>query len=132
MKILQSSAAAFILGIWILVAGCATTHNMLGTEYKKEFVHDPRAYFSQVWAVPDNDAFKVSGELHLRGTIGVNTPDYIEVALVGTAGEVFEIRKVAYYPRTKNGRGMHRKALFTAQFDQTPPTGTVIRLKSVD
>ncbi len=132
MKILQSSAAAFILGIWILVSGCATTQNMLGTEYEKEFVHDTRAYFSQVQTFTDNDGFKVSGELHLRGTIGVNMPDYVEVALVDTAGEVFEIRKVAYYPRTKNGRGMQRKARFTARFDQPPLIGTVIRLKSVD
>ena len=82
---------------------------------------NPEPYFSQVRAVADDDEFRVSGRLRLKGNIGANVPDFVKVALVDETGKVIESRKVAYYPRLLSGRRKHREARFTARFDQAPP-----------
>lgn len=132
MKKYQSFVVASFLAIMMLVSGCVTTRNMLGTEYQKELVPHSRTYFSQVWAVEDDDEFRVSGKLRLKGNIGANVPDYVEVALVDETGKVIGSREVAYYPRILNGRRKHREARFTARFEETPSAGSVIRLSNVN
>lgn len=116
----------------MVLSSCATTQNMVGKELTKETVPNSKTYFSQVWAVADDDEFRVSGKLRLKGTIGANVPDYVEVALVNEAGKVIVSRKVAYYPRILSGGRKHRVARFTARFDQAPPFGTIIRLENVN
>jgi len=132
MKKYQSLIVASFLGIVMFVSGCATTRNMLGTEYRKESVPNSRTYFSQVWAVADDDGFRISGKLRLKGPFGINVPDYVEVALIDEAGNIIDSRKVGYYPRILSGRRKHREARFTARFEQAPPSGTVIRLENVN
>lgn len=128
----QNLVVASLFGIVLFVSGCATTRNMLGNEYQKEAVPNSRTYFSQVWAVTDDDEFRVSGRLRLKGSSGTNVPDNVEVALVDETGKVIESRRVPYYPRILSGKRKHRGARFTARFDQAPPPGTIIRLENAN
>ena len=128
----QNLVVASFLGIVVLVSGCATTRNMLGNEYRKEAAPNSWTYFSDVWAVVDDDEFRVSGRLRLKGSSGANIADYVEVALIDETGKVIESRKVPYSPKILSGKRKHRGARFTARFDQAPPPGTIIRLENVN
>ena len=128
----QNVVIVSFLGILLLGSGCTATRNMLGKEYQKDAVSNSWTYFSQVRAVADDDGFRVSGRLRLKGNIGANVPDFVKVALVDETGKVIESRKVAYYPRILSGRRKHREARFTARFNQAPPSGTIIRLENVN
>lgn len=124
---------ASILGAVMIFSGCATTQNMLGKELTKETIPNSKTYFSQVWAVADENEFRVSGKLRLKGSLGHNVPDFVEVALVDAGGKIIEKQKVAYYPRILTGRrNKHREARFTARFNQTPPPGSIIRLSNIN
>ena len=132
MKHWRIMTIAPILGAIIVLSGCATTRNMMGQEYIKETVPNSKTYFSQVWAIADEDEFRVSGKLRLKGSLGMNVPDFVEVELVDDGGSVIDKQKVAYYPRILTGRRKHREARFTAHFNQAPPAGSVVRLSNVD
>jgi hypothetical protein len=121
-----------ILGAVMVLSGCATTQNRVGKEFTKETIPNSKTYFSQVWAVADDNEFRVSGKLRLKGSIGMNVPDFVEIALVDESGKVIEKQKVAYYPRSLTGRRKHREARFTARFNQAPPSGSIIRLSNVN
>lgn len=123
--------ASFLYAVMVL-SGCAATPNMVGKELTKETVPNSKTYFSQVWAVADDDEFRVSGKLRLKGSLGHNVPDFVEVALVDAGGRVIESQKVTYYPRVFTGRKKHREARFTARFDQAPPSGSIIRLSNIN
>ena len=132
MKRWQFKLAAWIFGAVTVLSGCATTQNMIGKELRQETVPNSKTYFRQVWAITAEDGFKVSGKLRLKGSFGHNVPDFVEVALVDVEGKVIEKQKVVYYPRILTGRRKHREARFTARFDQTPPTGSFIRLSNIN
>lgn len=132
MKQWQILLAVSFLGAVMVLSGCATTRNMLGKDFTKETIPNSKTYFSQVWAVTDHDEFRVSGKLRLKGSVGHNVPDFVEVELVDAEGKVIEKQKVAYYPRILTGRRKHREARFTARFDQAPPSGSVVRLSNVN
>ena len=120
---------AVLLGmITFLMSGCAAAHNMAGSEYRQELVPDSQTYFSQVWAVADDDEFRISGRLRLKGGVGTNVPDFVEVTLVDESGKTIERREIAYYPTRLADRRKYRQARFTTVFDQLPAAGTVIRL----
>lgn len=114
------------------LSGCATTQNMMGEEFTKEVIPNSKTYFRQVWAIADEDEFRVFGKLRLKGSLGFNVPDFVEVAMVDAGGKIIEMQKVAYYPRMLSSRRKHREASFTARFGQAPPAGSVIRLANVD
>jgi hypothetical protein len=132
MKQWRIMLIASVLGALMALSGCATTQNMIGKELTKETVPNSKTYFSQVWAVADDDEFRVSGKLRLKGSLGYNVPDFVEVALVDDEGKIIEKQKVAYYPRILTGRRKHREARFTARFNQAPPPGSIIRLSNLN
>jgi hypothetical protein len=132
MKQWRIALVVSVLGAVMVLSGCATTRNMLGKELTKETVPNSKTYFSQVWAIADEDEFRVSGKLRLKGSLGMNVPNFVEVELVDDGGSVIEKQKVAYYPRILTGRRKHREARFTAHFNQAPPAGSVVRLSNVD
>lgn len=132
MKQWQMVLIISVLVAPMVLSGCAAMQNLVGKEFTKETVHNSKTYFSQIWAVADDDEFRVSGKLRLKGSIGVNVPDFVEIALVDLGGEVIESQKVAYYPRVLTGRSKHREARFIARFHQSPPSGSIIRLSNVD
>ncbi|MBA3016158.1 MAG: hypothetical protein KKD63_08990 [Proteobacteria bacterium] len=116
----------------MMLSGCAITPNLLDKDFTKEMVPSRQTYFSQVWAAEGNNEFRVSGKIHLKGSMGFNVPDYVEVTLVDEKGAVVESQKVPYYPRRLTGRKRHLAARFTAHFTETPPSGTIIRLSNVN
>jgi len=117
----------------LLSAGCAATRDLLSTEtYRKEIISHGRTSFCRVWAIEEAGGFRVSGELHLRGAMKRNIPDFVDVSLVGRAGSVIAAQKVLYYPRALAGRKFHREARFSAWFVEIPPAGTTIRVSNVD
>lgn len=117
----------------LFFTGCATTQNLLSIEnYIKETVPHRQTYFRQIWAVEDDGEFRVSGRLRLKGPMGANIPDYVEVALLDKDGAVIEKQTVSYYPRVLTGRRRHQEARFSAHFSETPPPGTTIRLSNVN
>lgn len=132
MKQWRIALVVSVLGAVMVLYGCTTTRNMLGKELTKETVPNSKTYFSQVWAIADEDEFRVSGKLRLKDSLGMNVPNFVEVELVDDGGSVIEKQKVAYYPRILTGRRKHREARFTAHFNQAPPTGSVVRLSNVD
>ena len=130
-RILKTLMAAMVCTLFF--TGCATTQNLLGTEnYTMETVPHNQTFFRQIRAVEDDGAFRISGKLRLKGTLGVNIPDYVEVALLDEEGTVVETQRVGYYPRVLKGRNGHREARFSANFSKTPPPGTSIRLSTVN
>lgn len=132
MKQWRIMLIASVLGALLALSGCATTQNMVEKELTKETAPNSKTYFSQVWAVTDEDEFRVSGKLRLKGSLGHNVPDFVEVALVDDGGKIIEKQKVAYYPRTLTGRRKHCEARFTARFNQAPPPGSIIRLSNIN
>lgn len=116
----------------ILLPGCAATHNMVGHAYTTETVPDPQTYFSQIWAAESSGGLKISGKLRLKTRLGVNVPEYVEVALIDQEGAVLDQQKVPYFPRALTGSSNHRDARFVAYFANTPPPGSIIRLRNVD
>ncbi|MDA8141149.1 MAG: hypothetical protein M0036_21100 [Desulfobacteraceae bacterium] len=130
--------ALFALAGIVALTGCATTgtlvaQNLLSTGmYKKEFIPDPETYFTQVWAVEDKGQLRVSGNLRLKGFIGLNVPDYVEVALLKPDGAIIDAKKVAFYPQHLHGHEGHMEARFRATFAQAPEAGTTIRLSNVN
>lgn len=117
----------------LFLSGCVTTKNLLGPEnYGKEIVPHDKTFLRAVWAVEDKGKLKVSGKLRLKGTLRVNIPDYVEVALVDRSGAVLAAQKVAYYPRTLTGRKLNKEARFSAWFAEMPPVGTSIRVCNVN
>lgn len=132
MKQWRIIVAVSVLGAVMVLSGCATTRNMLGKDLTKETIPNSKTYFSQVWAVTDDDEFRVSGKLRLKGSFGHNVPDYVEVELVDAGGNIIEKQKVPYYPRILTGRRKHREARFTARFEQASPSGSVVRLSNIN
>ncbi len=117
----------------LFFTGCATTQNLLNTgNYIQETVPHSQTYFKQIRALKVDDEFKVSGKLRLKGTMGVNIQDYVEVALLNKDGVVIDTQKVEYFPRVLSGRPRHREARFSARFSETPPPGATIRVSTVD
>ena len=88
MKKSQDLIVAAFIVIAMLFSGCATTRNMMGSEYQKVLVSNSKTHFGNVWAVADEDSFRVSGKLKLRGSGGVNVPQYVKVSLIDDAGKV--------------------------------------------
>ena len=117
-----------------LFYGCATSMTNLVNSgyYGKEIISDKRAYFSRIWAVEEGGELRVSGYLKLRGAIGFDIPEYVEVSLVKPDGELLDAKKVAYFPRSLYDRQGHREGRFRATFAQAPPQGTTIRLNNVN
>jgi hypothetical protein len=132
MRKFQKIIVTAFLGVVLLASGCATSQNMLGKEFTKETIANSKTYFSQVYAVADDNELMVSGKLRLKGSFGTNVPDFVEVALVDGAGKVIESRKVAYYPRVLSGSRKHREARFTTRFSEKPPAGTIIQVSNVN
>lgn len=132
MKLWRIMIVVSILGAVMFLSGCATTKNMIGKEFIKETVPNTQTYFSQVSAIEYDNEFKVSGKLNLKGNIGFNIPDFVEVTLIDDGGAVVERQKVAYYPRRLSGKRKHREARFTARFNQAPPSGSIILLSNVN
>lgn len=122
-----------ILAVAATLTGCAAPRNLQGEgSYPKEVVANEHTYFRQVWAVTDDDELKVFGRLRLKNRVGINVPDYVEVALLDADDKVIDRQKVAYYPKLLTGSPGHREARFTARFPETPPRGTVVRLRNVN
>jgi hypothetical protein len=105
---------------------------MVGKELTKEAVPNSKTYFCEVWAVADDDEFRVSGKLRQKGTLGHIVADIVVVALLDDGGKINEKQKVAYYPSILTGRRKHREARFTARFNQAPPPGSIIRLSNIN
>ena len=123
---------ASFFGVVMILSGCATTRNMMGAEYQKDLVSNSKTQFRNVWAVADEDGFRVSGKLRLKGSGGANTPKYVKVSFVDDAGKAIDSQKVVYYPKILRSKGNRREARFVARFDLAPPAGTVIRLENVN
>lgn len=116
-----------------LIIGCSATKNLLSKEnYTKNTVPHKKTTFRRVWAVEDNEEFRVSGRLRLKGSLGTNIPAYVKVDLVDKDGTVIETRKVGYTPSVLTGRPNRREAKFSTHFNETPPPGTTIRLSNVN
>jgi hypothetical protein len=117
----------------LFLAGCVTTKNLLRPEnYGKEIVPHNKTSLRAVWAVEDKGKLKVSGRLRLKGSLRVDIPDFVEVALVDRSGAVLSAQKVTYYPRTLTGRKLNKEANFSAWFAEMPPEGTTIRVRNVN
>lgn len=121
-----------VIGAVVFFSGCGTTQNMVGREFTKEIIPNSKTYFSHVWATADDDEFRVSGKLRLKGSFGHNVPAFVEVALIDTGGKVIQKQKIAYYPKSLTSIKKHREARFTARFDQAPPSGSIIRLSNIN
>jgi hypothetical protein len=127
----------FALAGILALTGCATTglktENLLSTgQYRKEVAPNSETYFTQVWAVEDNGALRVCGYVRLKGFVGLQVPDYVEVALVKPDGTLIDAQKVAFYPHHLHGHKGHLEARFRASFAQAPMAGTTIRLSHVN
>ncbi|MFN2368204.1 MAG: hypothetical protein ABR605_04545, partial [Desulfurivibrionaceae bacterium] len=123
MKQWRIMTVVSVIGAVMFLSGCAASQNLVGKELTKETVPNSKTYFSQVWAVEDDKEFRVSGKLRLKGSLGFNVPDFVEVAMVDAGGKIIEKQKVVYTPRILTGRRKHREARFTARFNQAPPAG---------
>ena len=130
VSLVKSFVAAFFS--LIVISGCATTQNLLDKEYTKETVPDRQTSFTQLWAVEDEGEFRVSGKLRVNGSMAINVPSFVEVALLDKNGVVIDRQKVSYHPGILNGSKGHREASFIARFPVAPPNGTIIRLSNVD
>lgn len=128
MKKWQIMMAVLFFGAIIVLSGCVTTRNMIGTKYTKEVIPNSAIYVTQVWALANDNEFTVSGRLRFKGYIGTDIPDFVEISLMDKRGKVIEKQKVAYFPRTLIGRKKHRKARFKALFAQAPPSESIIRI----
>lgn len=131
MKKWRIMKVIIFFGAFIVLSGCVTTQNMIGTKYTKEVIPNSAIYVTQVWALANDNEFTVSGKLMFKGFIGANIPDFVEISLIDKRGEVIEKQKVAYFPRTISYRRKHRKARFKALFTQVPPSGSTIRVSIV-
>jgi hypothetical protein len=117
----------------LFLAGCITTTNLLRPgNYGKEIVPHDKTSLKAVWAVDDKGKLKVSMKLRLKGSLRVDIPDFVEVALVDRSGAVLSAQKVAYYPRTLTGRKLNKEAKFSTWFAEMPPGGTSIRVRNVN
>jgi hypothetical protein len=125
-----------LLALLVIVSlsGCAaSTANLISAGfYEKQTIPDKKTYFSRIWAVEDDGGLRVSGYLQLKGAIGVDIPEYVEVALVKPDGDLLEAKKIAYFPRSLYNRPGHREGRFRTTFTQVPPQGTTIRLSNVN
>ena len=116
-----------------LLYGCATTKNSLNTsDYIINAVPHQQTKFRHIWAVEYNEEFWVSGRFYIKGTSVVNIPDQVEVDLLDQSGAVIETQKVVYYTKFVAGPRNRKEARFAANFKETPPPGTTIRLSIVD
>lgn len=132
MKISLVKSFVAVFFILIVISECATTQNLLGNEYTKETVPDRQTSFTKLWAVEDGGEFRVSGKLRVNGSVAINVPSFVEVALLGADGAVIDRKKVPYRPGILNGSRGHREARFIARFPGAPPKGTIIRLSNVN
>lgn len=129
----------FQLALLVLIcievfAGCAITKNQLSIrQYRMEFVPNTETKFSQVLAVEENSTLRVGGYLRLKTINPIDVPDYVEVALLTPGGEVFDLKKVPYYPpKSLHGRKCHKQGHFSVTFPKVPSAGTTVRLNNVN
>ncbi len=122
-----------LIGIEVL-AGCAMANHLMCTwQYRMEFVPNTQTKFSQVLAIEEDGKFRVGGYLRLKVLNPIDVPDYVEVALVTTDGEILDMKKVPYYPqKSLHGRKCHKKGHFSAIFPKVPLAGTTVRLNNVN
>ncbi len=121
-----------LLLVIIAPAGFAAARKGADGDFLIVRVTNSKTFFRQVRTVVDDDGFRVSGRLRLKGRTGSNVPDYIEISLLDREGRVIESRKVTYTPKILCDRGKRREARFSARFDETPPAGGTICLSNTD
>lgn len=117
----------------LFFTGCAATTPSLNAEsYRKETIPHRHTYFTQILTGKDEKGFTVSGQLHMKRGRVFNIPDYVEVALLDKDGDILKTQKVAYSPPLSTRRKHHTGAGFSANFVETPPPGSIIRLSNVN
>ncbi|NPA25273.1 MAG: hypothetical protein GXO34_05560 [Deltaproteobacteria bacterium] len=132
-KSLRNICFAVVLLLVIMApAGFAAARESADGDFSTVRVTNSKTFFRQVRTAVDDDGFRVSGRLRLKGRTGSNVPDYIEISLLDREGRVIESRKVSYTPKILCDRGKRREARFSARFSETPPAGGTVRLSNID
>jgi len=115
----------------LLLFGCVASENLFETGvYVKKIEPHHSVFLFRLRAVEDNGSLKITGRLRLKGSLGINVPDYVEVSLLDKEGVEMATQIVSYQPKVLRGDSGRIKARFSAEFPKIPQPETVIRFKN--